>query len=122
MCPEVMNRFDLGTISSRRARVYALAMAALAILWVGGIVSYAGNALPQQRALKLHRYCGGQCLCDGGVANASLMARVCPDGWQEAYGVAKRKAKRYRNMRRQMLRKRLEATPPSPESHSGPNV
>jgi hypothetical protein len=113
---------DVGTISSRRSRVYGFLIASLALLWVGGIVSYAGNALPDPRANKIHRFCGGKCLCDGGVANASLMARVCPEGWQEAYGVARRKVIRKRNMRRQILRKRLQATPPRPESQSGPNV
>lgn len=118
-----MERFDIGTLSSRRSYAYALIIGVTALLWVAGIVSNAGNSLPDPRAQKMHRFCAGRCLCDGGVVNAALMARVCPDGWQESYRAARQKHRRYREMRRKRLRKRFLATPPPPEpGASGPNV
>ncbi len=121
-CPEVMHGCNLGTRSTRSTHAFAVLIAAAALLWVGGILSYAGNSLPGERAQTFYRYCGGQCLCDGGVANASLMASVCPEGWQEAYGLARRKLLQHRKNRRKSLRKRPKATPPPPPKPAGPNV
>ena len=113
---------DIGTLHSRRCHLYSVAIVAGALLWIGGIVSYAGHSLPKERANQFHRYCGGKCVCDGGYANAALMARVCPEGWQGAYSSARRKLRRHRKLRRERLRKQMQATPPRPELSSGPNV
>jgi hypothetical protein len=113
---------DVGTLSTRRTYSYTAAIAMGALLWAGGIVSYGGHSLPQERAPKLFRYCGGKCLCDGGIANAEIMSRVCPEGWEGAYSVAREKLRRQHRLRRKRLRKQLQANPPSPPPAAGPNV
>ena len=95
-------------------RLYALALGIVlaALISVGALVSHTGNSLTPRPSVQLHRFCGGKCLCDGGVANQSLMQRVCPDGWEEGLGTARRKIRIQRRMRRERIRKLREAAPP----------
>jgi hypothetical protein len=115
-------KVDVGTLSARRTYFWTMAIATSALLWVGGIVSYGGLSLPEERSQQMFRFCGGKCLCDGGIANAEIMSRICPDGWKEAYSVARKKLRRYHKLRRERLRKQLQANPPSPPPATGPNV
>ena len=62
----------------KRAAVLGCFWAALALLWVGAVLTTNSRLLPEERKQSLFRYCGGKCLCDGGVKNRALMKRVCP--------------------------------------------
>jgi hypothetical protein len=92
------------------------------LLWTGGIVSLAGRALQAPPDRLVIRFCEGECICDGGVADAALMARVCPEGWEKAFSRARRQRQRnYRRARRERIRKMQEETP-SPPPSLVPNV
>ncbi len=98
------------TVANRyRPYLLALVLGASATVIMALLLSSAGRSLRTQPDYSSNRFCDGSCICDGGVADAELMQRVCPKGWEPVYRSAKRKARQARRKARQIRRERQRA-------------
>ncbi|MBL4633501.1 MAG: hypothetical protein JKY56_06505 [Kofleriaceae bacterium] len=101
----------IAPIAAKRYRPYllALVLGGGATVIMALLLSSAGRSLRTQPDYSSNRFCDGACICDGGVADAELMQRVCPQGWEPVYRSAKRKARQARRKARQLRRERKRA-------------
>ncbi len=93
---------------ARHPRFLAGSIILASLLWVGGIVGTVGGFLPPQRDQQLSLYCGGKCVCDGGVVDMALLRQVCPEDSR----ARRRRLKERRRAIREQVRKLQRSEPP----------
>ncbi len=109
---KIMSQESVHRVTSRMAshpRFLAGSIIIASLLWVGGIVGTVGGFLPPQRE-QLSLYCGGKCICDGGVVDPDLLRDVCPKGAERER--ARRRARR-RALQEQVRKLQRSEPPPA---------